>query len=542
MTEALLIGIGRYDESSFQPLPATAQDVEALQEVLRRPDIGASRTTDVTVLVDPTLQHLKSTIETFCTLRTADEPVLIYFSGYGIIDDQGQLFFPCRNTSRSHLEHTAYSLTELQTELEACRSQQQIIMLDCCFSGTYARGMIAPTDIDKIGQLLSSKRRALFTSPWSIDYSPKHKSSNPSTYTQYLLNALETGMADGSANQPLNGEVSVLELHDYIRTHLEEDLPAMYPRLYSVGQGYNLIVAHAPYLEFRQEAMSLANRGEISIVGHNILEKLRVRLGIPQDIANEIKRDALLPYQHQAEKRQEYEAVHAEVSRRETPLSDNTQAELLRLREISGIEEAPVTDAPLPLTLAPPNPEPQPVLVAAPIEAPVEASPPVEAPVSQNRLTQFLRDRQLMPTPQPSETETSRDPAELIRYGLLGLAVLGLFIGVFWAASQLFPRSTPFSNPNEAFSEGVRRAQRGDHNGAIEAYDQAINLRPDPANREANVYYNRGLEYANKDDLDRAISDYNKAIELDPSLADAYFNRANVFLRRGDRDGASTLR
>ncbi|MCU0552175.1 MAG: caspase family protein, partial [Leptolyngbya sp. Prado105] len=146
MTEALLIGISQYDDASFQALAASDRDSAALQELLRRPDIGASRTDDVTLLNNPTLQQLRETIETFCTLREPHEPVIIYLSGYGIVTDEPELFLPCRNTDRSHLEQTAYSLSQLKAELEACASQQQTVILDCCFSGTFAKDMIAPQD------------------------------------------------------------------------------------------------------------------------------------------------------------------------------------------------------------------------------------------------------------------------------------------------------------------------------------------------------------------------------------------------------------
>lgn len=553
MTEALLIGIGQYDDANLQPLAAPDLDVAALQELLRRPDIGASRTDEVTVLNNPTLQQIRDTIETFCTLRDPNETVMIYISGHAIVTDQRELFLPCRNTARSHLEQTAYSLSELKAELEACSARQQTVILDCCFSGTFARDMIAPQDFNAIAESFVSPNRALLTSPISIEYSAKHKSNRNSTYTQLIIDAFETGMADGAANQPMRGEINVTELHAYIATRLQDSLPALSPTLHSQEQGYFIQLVNAPYLNFRQEAMSLASQGEISIVGHNILEALRIKEGIPENIANAIREDALLPHRQQAEKQRQYENIREQVSQRESPLSDNTQAELMQLRQLYGLQDNPLVTQPLPVdsanaTLAPLPTEIE-VPVEASIEAPVENEIPVEAPTTGDRLTQFLRNRRILRSSDEA-VEPATDPAsrflqernispELVRLGLASLAVLALFGAVLWALFQPFPNSRPqIATADGWFEEGIRKSKEGNRNAAIAAYTEALNLSPTPANRAANLYYNRGVEYAKNSNFDQAFADYNEAIRLDPKLADAYFNRANIAAKRGDRSSA----
>jgi tetratricopeptide (TPR) repeat protein len=39
--------------------------------------------------------------------------------------------------------------------------------------------------------------------------------------------------------------------------------------------------------------------------------------------------------------------------------------------------------------------------------------------------------------------------------------------------------------------------------------------------------------YRNKGEFDKAIADFSKAIELDPNYAEAYFNRAYAYHRKG---------
>jgi tetratricopeptide (TPR) repeat protein len=56
--------------------------------------------------------------------------------------------------------------------------------------------------------------------------------------------------------------------------------------------------------------------------------------------------------------------------------------------------------------------------------------------------------------------------------------------------------------------------------------------------RKAADIYNRGLELHNAGNLDAALAEYEKAIALFPRYIDAYNNRANIKLSRGDVAGA----
>ena len=64
-----------------------------------------------------------------------------------------------------------------------------------------------------------------------------------------------------------------------------------------------------------------------------------------------------------------------------------------------------------------------------------------------------------------------------------------------------------YNNRGSAYSD------KGQHDRAIQDYDQAIKLNPS----NARAYYNRGIAYSAKGQHDRAIQDYDQAIKLDPS-------------------------
>jgi uncharacterized caspase-like protein len=97
---ALLIGVSEY-EPGLNPLPGTIKDVEAMQQVLVRTDIGAFIESDITVLKNPDRQKMEEEIEKLFTSRQKDDLVLLFFSGHGIKDDNGKLYLatrpPCAN-------------------------------------------------------------------------------------------------------------------------------------------------------------------------------------------------------------------------------------------------------------------------------------------------------------------------------------------------------------------------------------------------------------------------------------------------------------
>ena len=81
---------------------------------------------------------------------------------------------------------------------------------------------------------------------------------------------------------------------------------------------------------------------------------------------------------------------------------------------------------------------------------------------------------------------------------------------------------------------GVMWADAGEYDRAIEAYDKALEVRPD----YALAYYNRGLARYGSGDPDGAIADFTKAIELDPEHAEALNNRGAIRAQSGDLAGA----
>lgn len=81
------------------------------------------------------------------------------------------------------------------------------------------------------------------------------------------------------------------------------------------------------------------------------------------------------------------------------------------------------------------------------------------------------------------------------------------------------------------YNRALLYQKRSNFKLAIEDYTKAVMLQPPYL---ADVYNNRGSVFQQMELYENAIEDYNLALEVDSSLAIAYCNRADVYLKRGE--------
>jgi tetratricopeptide (TPR) repeat protein len=104
------------------------------------------------------------------------------------------------------------------------------------------------------------------------------------------------------------------------------------------------------------------------------------------------------------------------------------------------------------------------------------------------------------------------------------------------SSGQQIDTPPPVSAGNETTADciksGIAKTEKGDLDGAIADFSEAIQLKPEFA-----AYYDRGRAKYSKGDYDGAIADFSEAIQLKPDY-DAYCDRGFAKDRKGDHDGA----
>lgn len=96
-----------------------------------------------------------------------------------------------------------------------------------------------------------------------------------------------------------------------------------------------------------------------------------------------------------------------------------------------------------------------------------------------------------------------------------------------------FPAMTQ-ANPTEDYVQGMAAASKGDMDTAIAAFGRIIANPAVDAKNLASAYNLRGMCHEAKEDLQLALADYTKAVETDAKLAEAFGNRALLYMKLGD--------
>lgn len=133
---AVLIGNGcveAADGSRLLDVPAIDRDLAAMATVLGDRESAGF---EVTSLFEPPLIQARREIARVSHAATADDTVLIYYSGCSLrLGDQ--LFLPMRDADPAFIEATCLDADFVLSELRRSRSRQIVILLDGCHSGAF---------------------------------------------------------------------------------------------------------------------------------------------------------------------------------------------------------------------------------------------------------------------------------------------------------------------------------------------------------------------------------------------------------------------
>ena len=185
-----------------------------MAEVLADPRIGAFT---VTRVIDQDERRVRRKIDVFLSSRGLADLVVVYLSCHGSLDRRGRLYFAAADTVKNQLGSTGILSAWLLDQLDDCRARRQVLILDCCFSGAFARGSKGVADLDLERRLAGHGRgRAVLTASRAGEYSFEGQALpgagvTGSVFTAGLVEGLRTGDADASGD----GYVSVDEAYDY---------------------------------------------------------------------------------------------------------------------------------------------------------------------------------------------------------------------------------------------------------------------------------------------------------------------------------------
>jgi hypothetical protein len=225
---ALLIASWEYQDPAFSKLRAPGQDAERLARVLSDPEIGGF---EVRTSLNQPAHAVGLAIEDIFSERGRDDLLLLYFSCHGVKHQSGRLYFATSTTRRDRLAATAVSSEFVKEQIDHSPCRRVLVLLDCCYSGAFTRGLTAKSDqrVD-LTEPFDGRGRVVLTASSSTEYAFEGErltteNPEPSIFTSALIEGLETGAAD----RDQDGRISADELYEYVFDHVRERTPYQTP-------------------------------------------------------------------------------------------------------------------------------------------------------------------------------------------------------------------------------------------------------------------------------------------------------------------------
>jgi len=216
---ALLIGNDSYRDPRLAPLVVPCEDVRALSEVLADPAIGGFDA--VKPLLNCDRAAAAREVERLFREAGRDDLVLLYFSGHGVLDRYGRLWLALAETDLDSPLASALRSDDLRDLMEQGTCRRQVLILDCCYSGAFARPAKDSGDAQAVTpQTFEGEGRVALLSSTATQRSYEgnqvDEAIERSLFTHHLVEGLKTGAA-APGEQRITEEALFLYAHDRVR-------------------------------------------------------------------------------------------------------------------------------------------------------------------------------------------------------------------------------------------------------------------------------------------------------------------------------------
>lgn len=239
---ALIIATDQYEDKGLRQLTSPARDAEALAQTLADAAIGNFK---VQTLLNEPSHAVRKEIEGFFADKERDDLLLLYFSCHGIKDEDGHLYYCSVNTSGKLILSTAIESGFVNKIMQRSRSRKQVLLLDCCYSGAFARWDLAKAADKALGtkEHFDGKGRVVITASDAMQFALEGEGkTEPSVFTSSLVHGLKTGEADRDGD----GFISLDELYDYVHDRVIDTAPAQRPEKWDLGVQGKIFIARNP--------------------------------------------------------------------------------------------------------------------------------------------------------------------------------------------------------------------------------------------------------------------------------------------------------
>lgn len=233
LSRAWLVGTSTHVvEPELPELPSVANNLPDLAGVFTDPRWWGLPAENCVILPDPKrpIEVIKSLRQ---TAKAAQDTLLIYFSGHGLLGHDGGLFLALNETTndRALLKYTALAVDDIHSAMRDSSAKNKILILDCCYSG---RAIAAMSDTQSaVTAALSIRGAVTLTAAPATKVAIAPPGLRNTAFTGVLLTVLREGLADGP--ELLTMDV----IYEQLRSQLSADRYPL-PQMQSINTGSRL--------------------------------------------------------------------------------------------------------------------------------------------------------------------------------------------------------------------------------------------------------------------------------------------------------------
>ncbi len=238
---ALIVATGTYTDTTLAGLRAPGRDAAELAAILEDAAVGGF---DVETVLDVEADGVRRQVARFCAQGGPGDLALVYISCHGVLDDRGRLYYATTDTDRELLAATAVPAAWLNEQLDDCRCRQQIVILDCCHSGAFAKGAKGEGAL-ALRERFEGRGRVVLTASRATEYSFEGDRVLGDGVSSVFTDVLVRGLRSGDADRDGDGMVTVSELYDYAYEAVRARDARQTPMLWTYGAEGELLVAQS---------------------------------------------------------------------------------------------------------------------------------------------------------------------------------------------------------------------------------------------------------------------------------------------------------
>nr|VFJ46815.1 MAG: WD40 repeat [Candidatus Kentron sp. DK] len=207
----LAIGVSAYDNDKLD-LDYANKDARDFCEVLKRRGVGRYRLVVAECVADADKKTVLAGLEWLGKEVTEKDVGMLFLSGHGANDDDGDYYFLPRDAEVGDLRYTGVPYYEFRKTLGKLKGRA-LAFIDTCHAGNILGGKGRTTDINGVIQDLIAPENGVvvFASSTGEQYSLVESGWTNSAFTKALVEGL-----DGKAADEEDGEITIAGLERYL--------------------------------------------------------------------------------------------------------------------------------------------------------------------------------------------------------------------------------------------------------------------------------------------------------------------------------------